>query len=214
MLTNAGRAGEAARSLSSARRVIGMAEAERFALRLAEDVKSSDVDPDMVIGIANGGVHPARHVAEMLSVPLHTYRVSRASARLKGQFEFVRHALAWQFARSLVRGLRRHADRWRAGVSHDPETLQADVKGKRILVVDDCIDSGAAMAAVRSMLRERGASEVRIAVLCWTTRYDSRARYGVAPDFFLFRHLDCYPWSLDNPEFSQFKRWLSNQPQC
>jgi hypoxanthine phosphoribosyltransferase len=188
-----------------------MAEAEKFALQLAELVESSERNPDLVIGIANGGVHPALHVARVLGVPLRTYRVSRPSARLKRQFEFARHALSWQFTRGPIRWMKRYADRWRTGVSHDPDTLDADVKGKRILVVDDCIDSGAAMAAVQSMLRERGATEVRIAVLCWTTRFDSSARYGIAPDFFLFRHLDSYPWSLDNPEFPEFRKWLQQQ---
>jgi hypoxanthine-guanine phosphoribosyltransferase len=116
--------------------------------------------------------------------------------------------------RGPVRVLKRFADRWRSGVSHDPDALGAEVKGRRILVIDDCIDSGAAMAAVCSMLLERGAADVTIAVLCWTTRFDSRQRYGVAPDFFLFRHLDSYPWSLDNPEFPQFRAWLREQAQA
>ncbi|HET6534930.1 MAG TPA: phosphoribosyltransferase [Sphingomicrobium sp.] len=198
----------------SARRVVGMAEAEKFACELAELVKASNINPDLVIGIANGGVHPAFHLAETLQVPICTYRVSRASARLKEQLEFVRHALAWRIIRRIIRGIRRNVDGRRSDVSHDPDKLEADVKGKRILIVDDCIDSGAAMAAVRSMLRERGAADVRIAVLCWTMRFDSSARYGIAPDFFLFRHLDSYPWSLENPQFPKFRQWLRGQPQA
>jgi hypoxanthine phosphoribosyltransferase len=190
-----------------------MAEAETFARRLAELVKASQTNPDLVIGIADGGVHPALHVARALQVPLCTYRVSRASAPLKEQFQFMRHALRWRFTRRLIRGIGRNLDRGRASVRHDPEKLDSDVTAKRILLVDDCIDSGAATAAVRSMLRERGAAEVQIAVLCWTARSNSNVRYGIEPDVFLFRHLDSYPWSLENPEFPQFREWLGRQPR-
>jgi hypothetical protein len=43
--------------------------------------------------------------------------------------------------------------------------LTVDVKGKRILLVDDVADSGASLTVAKKYLRKLGASEIRIATL-------------------------------------------------
>jgi hypoxanthine phosphoribosyltransferase len=190
-----------------------MTAARALAQQLAEEIARSSVRPDLVIGVANGGVYPAFYIAEALGIPLHVYRVLRASARLKERFAFVRKALRWKLFRPVIRWLTHFVDATMLSVSGGPDTLHDHVADKHVLVVDDCIDSGASMALVRSKLLERGAAQVSIAVLCWTDRFDSIKRHGIAPDFVLVRQLDSYPWSADNPEFLEFKAWLQELPQ-
>lgn len=190
-----------------------MASARILAQQLAGEIARSKVKPDLVIGVANGGVYPAFYIAEALDVPLRVYRVFRASARLKERFAFVRKALRWRLLRVFIRWLTHFVDATLLSVSGGPDTLHDHVADKHVLVVDDCIDSGASMALVRAKLLERGAERVSIAVLCWTDRFDSIKRHGIAPDFVLVRQLDSYPWSADNPEFLEFKEWLQALPQ-
>jgi hypoxanthine phosphoribosyltransferase len=185
-----------------------MVEAEDLALQLADLIRNSGDIPDLVVGIANGGVHPAYHVARALDRPLLVYRVFRASGQLKERFAFARAALFWKFSRSLVRSIAKFVDRRLTKLTSGPDTLQDHVRQKRVLAVDDCVDSGATMALVRSTLQERGAVEVRTAALCWTSRSHSAEAYGLTPDYFLQRRLDSYPWSADNQEFPVFRLWL------
>jgi hypoxanthine phosphoribosyltransferase len=190
-----------------------MTAARASALQLARQIRNAEVRPDLVIGVANGGVYPAFYIAEELGVPLRIYRVFRTSARLKEQFAFLRKALRSRLLRPLIRWLTHFVDATMLSVAGGPDTLHDHVADKHVLVVDDCIDSGASMHLVRSKLIERGAAQVSIAVLCWTDRFDSVKRHGVAPDFVLVRRLDSYPWSADNPEFLRFKAWLQAIPQ-
>ena len=58
---------------------------------------------------------------------------------------------------------------------------RADVRGRRVLLVDDILDEGPTLVAVREWVRSRGAVEARIAVLCW--KRHGRAVPGLVPDY-------------------------------
>jgi hypoxanthine phosphoribosyltransferase len=163
----------------------------------------------VVIGIANGGVHPAYFAADELGAPVGFYRVQRATTAIKQRLSFARRALSISFLKPILYSINGRLDRLLGGVSSADSKLGADVSGKAVLVVDDCIDSGASVAHVRRLLKAAGAREIRIAVLSWTTKYDSMALHGVTPDHCLGRSLPCYPWSADNPEYPLFTEWLA-----
>ena len=64
-----------------------------------------------------------------------------------------------------------HATRYRGSTEgatlhwlHHPASALA---GRRVLLVDDILDEGPTLAAIRQWCREQGAAEVRIAVLAW-----------------------------------------------
>jgi hypoxanthine phosphoribosyltransferase len=190
---------------------VTLAEAEDLARELAASVRQTGWRPDLIVGIANGGVHPAVFTAQALGVPVHFYRVQRKTTRLKQRLGFARRLLATPVLRRPVRKLSAFVDRRFSGVGEADGGLQQDVRGNTVLVVDDCIDSGASIAHVRAQLDRSGAVEVKIAVFCWTTKYDSQALHGVAPDYCLGRSLPSYPWSADNKDYPAFKRWLGSK---
>lgn len=193
------------------KQVVTLEHAQDLARELAAKVKLSGWSPDLVIGIANGGVHPAFFTAEALGMPVSYSRVQRRTSQLKQRLGFARKALSSRFLRRPVYILNRYADRWLGGVGSAAAPLKADVNGKRVLIVDDCIDSGASVAHLRSLLQRAGAAEIKLAVFCWTTKYDSVALNNVAPDYYLERKLPSYPWSADNADYPAFKLWLSER---
>lgn len=187
--------------------IVTLDRAESLASDLAMRVRASGEQFELVLGIAAGGTHPAFHVAQVLGLPLRTIRIERGTTRLKRRLEFARKALSLRPLRKPLRRLGRFVDRRLSGARLTGGRL-GEVRGKRVLLVDDCIDSGASAALARSLVLQAGAADVRIAVLCWTTKYDSLRLNAVAPDYFLGRVLPSYPWSADNPEFADFKGWL------
>src|SRR3982751_2303369 len=92
-------------------------------------------DPDVVLGIATAGVIPGAVIAAILNREFHSMVVSR---------------------------------RFRAdAVRENPEVLSAappDVRGRRVLIVDETCDSGDTMRLAVAAAGNAGASDVRPAV--------------------------------------------------
>ncbi len=96
---------------------------------------SREYDPDLVVGIATAGVVPGAVVAAMLGREFHSLVVSR-----KYRAEEIRDTPAI--------------------LSSAP----AEVRGKRILIVDETCDSGETMRLAIGAIVNAGALEVRTAV--------------------------------------------------
>lgn len=98
--------------------------------------------PEVVVGIATAGVVPGAAIAAILHMPFHSILVSR---------------------------------RYSADTVRDTPAVfgaaPADVRGKRVLVVDETCDSGATMRLAIGALVNAGAKEVRSAVSFRTGSY-------------------------------------------
>lgn len=164
--------------------------------------------PDLVVGIETGGARVADAMVEGLGAPrLVGVRVQRPATKLKSRLDLGR------FFSRLPRGVVDHL-RWAevemreamlrdrpapvesaAGSLLATSGLQeAAVDARRILVVDDTIDSGRTLTIVtRAVEMVNPAAEIRTAVLASTWR-----RPPVQPDYCLYgRCLLRMPWSFD-----------------
>jgi hypoxanthine phosphoribosyltransferase len=115
-------------------------EAYRLAKTLAGKIKSSGFKPDLVIGIARGGLVPARVVCDFL--------LQKDLASIK-----VEH---WGIAATL-------------GKAKIKFPLPIDISGKKILIVDDVADTGDTYSVVMDYIKEKNPGEVRTAVLQYKT---------------------------------------------
>ena len=199
----------AGRSPPPGKAIITLDQAADLARELGATIPRDQFD--IVVGIANGGVHPAFYAAEELGLPLQILRVERDSTRLKKRVGFARKALKIPGLQKPLRRINRYVDRRLTGVRTNL-AAPGVVRGKRVLLVDDCIDSGASVALARSLIEKEGAADIKVAVLCWSTKYDSEQMHRVTPDYFLGRKLPSYPWSADNPGYAGFKLWLRSLP--
>jgi len=87
-----------------------------------------------------------------------------------------------------------HATRYRGTTGGDDlawvNEPRVKVHGKRVLLVDDILDEGHTLVAVRDWCRRHGAADVRIAVLAW--KRHGRGVTGLAPDYHCLEVPDRY----------------------
>ena len=135
---------------------------------LAQTIADSDFDPEIVIAVARGGLLLAGHLAYALGLKLAD-------------------AINVEFYTDVAETL------------PDPVLLAPmldieSIRGRRLLVVDDVVDSGRTLALVLKLLRGFGA-DVRSAVIY------SKPTTIVQPDF-VWKHTDnwiVFPWSAQPP---------------
>ena len=137
-------------------------EIQRLSEEVAEAVKRSGFKPDLIVAVSRGGFPPARIISDVLDVR-EVASVSVVYYRAVGE------------------------TRDRPIIVHP---LNAEVKDKKVLIVDDVADTGHSLALVRQHIQERGASEVRVATLHY------KPWSALKPDYYA-RETDAwiiYPW--------------------
>ncbi len=107
----------------------------RIASSLAKMVKSTQKRYDLVVGIARGGVPLAMAVSDHLNARMDIINI-----------------------KSYKGIMMRHRPRILS-------TLSDNTRGKRVLLVDDLIDSGGTMDAAIKYLKKKGVQEISTAVL-------------------------------------------------
>ncbi|VVB86948.1 Xanthine phosphoribosyltransferase [uncultured archaeon] len=122
--------------------IVSWDEAYRLAKIIANKIKRSGFKPDLVIGIARGGLVPARTVCDFL---LHKDLTS-----IK-----VEH---WGIAATLGKARMKF-----------PLPAEIEISGKNILIVDDVADTGDTYSLIMDYLKEKNPAEVRTAVLQYKT---------------------------------------------
>ena len=145
--------------------LISWDEAYRLSLELARAIKSSRYDPDLVIAIGRGGYVPARIVCDFL---LHSLLTS-----IK-----IEH---WDIAA---------CKRPQASVRFP---LAVDVRGRKILIVDDVTDTGDTLKAAIDYVKSEGAGQIKTAVM------QHKTSSAIVPDYYADLISDwrwiIYPWA-------------------
>lgn len=166
---------------------------------LQRKVEAAGFAPDLVLTIAKGG----DYVGELMfcDVGHASVKCARPSTRFKP--EALKAALRL-LPRSLCDRLRIIESRWRSRRRdalprelHLSPDLAMRIRGaRRVLVVDDAVDSGATLAAVMNAVRcVDGERVVKAAALTVTMQHPL-----ASPDFTIFNEnvLIRFPWSLDS----------------
>lgn len=141
-------------------------QVQKLCLELATKISDAGFVPDVVVAIARGGFVPARLLCDYLGiVELASIRIAHYTA---GAHKMERARLA--------------------------APLNLDVRGRKVLIVDDVSDTGDTLELARAHIGECGAAEVQFAAL----HYKRVSR--CVPDFYgqeiiRWRWL-VYPWAM------------------
>jgi hypoxanthine phosphoribosyltransferase len=103
----------------------------------AQKIQDQQFQPDIIIGIAKGGVIPAR----LLSDLLETAQLSTI------EIEFYKDIAQPMLEPTLKK------------------PISTSIKGKKTLAVDDIADTGKSLKLAQTYLQEQGALEIKIATL-------------------------------------------------
>jgi hypoxanthine phosphoribosyltransferase len=150
---------------------------DRLCRILARKIKRAGFSPDVVVGISRGGFPVARILCDELGI--------RRLASLQ---------IEYYSAPNQTR---------KKPVLLYP--LNADVRGKRVLIVDDVADRGESLELAKKHVKEKGAKEIRLA----TVHYKPWSK--VVPDFYVrtVKSWIVYPWERKETQ-SQLKEMRSN----
>jgi hypoxanthine phosphoribosyltransferase len=136
--------------------------------QLAELIKKSGFEPDIIIGLARGGWVPARNLCDFLGV------------------------------KDLVSLKMEH---WGITATPDGEArvkfpLKIDLTGKKVLVVDDCSDTGKSLVESKKYIRTLNPKAVKSATM---QIFDTTPAAGI-PDFYVEKIpwvWVIYPWNMN-----------------
>ncbi|AUP78215.1 phosphoribosyltransferase [Flavivirga eckloniae] len=183
---------------------------DAFSKKSTELVSKIDFNPDIIVGILNGG----GHVVNKIKGEKRFENVQFESIKLQRDNKFKNNYLI----RSILKSLPYSITNWLRNYESNKarklvNTLNLEYlsncgidfkfnssSGKtinNILVIDDAIDTGKTMFIVKSHLaKEFPKAKIKTAVISWTLENSI-----VTPDYYLFtKRLVRYPWSKDYKE--------------
>jgi adenine/guanine phosphoribosyltransferase-like PRPP-binding protein len=196
------------------KRYLSIAETEAVGRVVARRLKEQNAD--LVVGIANGALLMTKVVSAELGRPFEIVNVRRKGSRIKRRLVQIKQALRMPF---LTRGpmalFWRAFERvfykwWPTELEAASAELPFDVRGKKILLVDDCIVTGGSVRFVHDQLLTAGAKSVTIGAICLSD--DSPLHPGDTgfPAVYINRLVHFYPWSANHPDYDGYLLWLSN----
>jgi hypoxanthine phosphoribosyltransferase len=108
-----------------------------FLLNLAEKIGEDNFKPDVIVGVSRGGWPPARVMSDLLENP--------EIANVKAEFYL---GVAETKGEPLI-----------------TQPVSVSVRDKEVLLMDDVADTGKSLRLVKAHLKEKGATEVKIATI-------------------------------------------------
>ncbi len=194
---------------------MSMSEAECLSRILAKKISetySESFDGNtVVVGIANGGLMVAKVVADSLNLQFKTLKIRRKNSRVKrflGKFRCVVKAcsliLATPVLSTITRSLINSMNKIEVA-----DCFGGSFGGKKILLIDDCVETGASLRVAEEILRNEGASVIAIGVLTFKN-IESCKEISVEklPIVYLNTRIMHYPWSQNNEQYVHFLEWL------
>jgi len=106
-------------------------------IELADRIRKSYFEPDVIVGVSRGGWAPARIMSDLLENP--------ELANVRAEFYL---GVAETKGEPVI-----------------TQPVSASVKGKRVLVMDDVADTGKSLRLVKKHLLDEGATDVKIATI-------------------------------------------------
>ncbi|RLG78677.1 MAG: phosphoribosyltransferase [Thermoprotei archaeon] len=144
-------------------------------LQLSSKILQSGYYPDVVIGVLRGGYIIARLVTDVIQVEdLGVVEVK------------------------FYKGIGERAER---PIITQP--LTTDVRGKKVLIIDDVVDSGRTLQVVSEQVRLRGAKDVKSAALYY------KPKSIIKPDYFI---VETEAWVFFPWEIGEFIREMGLEP--
>ncbi|MEE9412974.1 MAG: phosphoribosyltransferase [Methylococcales bacterium] len=188
-------------------------EAIDLSHELAIRANQTGVQFEEVVGVANGARLPAAVIADSLGLPYQMLTIRRKWSVVNSylaRFSFVvRFFSAWYSIPILNYPLIRVINRMNGLSGNNINDNQYSFNGrKHILIVDDALQSGITIQAVKKIIRnDNEKCKVVVAVISWGLLATTEEKV-VTPDIYINRKIQHFPWSVNSPYYKEYQKWL------
>ncbi|MCD6503180.1 MAG: phosphoribosyltransferase [Thermoplasmata archaeon] len=145
---------------------LSWAEFEEAIQYIALKLRETEFHPDLIVAIARGGLIPGVRLSHILRVPMRSIHMTFYDE---------------------------HDNRLERPILLIPLQTPHEVKGKKVLLVDDIADTGLTLKNALEYLKSLGVKEVKIATIAY------KPSSIVIPDFYLFttNKWVVFPWEKE-----------------
>lgn len=187
---------------------VDLKELDQMSLSLGRKIKADGFIPDHILYVERAGLLIGNLLAGYFKADLSDITCQRMGTSAKsGIKEILRGLPRW--ATHLLRRVELLSSMHKAGPERRVTWNKAlDLADKKILVVDDAVDTGYSLRAILQYLLAYGLSRrnIRIAVLTTTGKNPS-----IRPEYSLHKNTICaFPWSYDAREFYQTREKMED----
>lgn len=161
--------------------VLDWTDVVRLSINLCNKIRASGFNPDCIVTLLRGGLVPARIISDCLNIP-QVYTMGVAFYEDVGK-----HSM-----KPII-----------------TQPLEVDLKGKKILLVDDVVDTGKSIVVAIENLKEKQPHLIKVAVL------HKKPWSEIDPDFYV-EESDAwivYPWEFYETLLSLDRRLRSDAPR-
>lgn len=180
---------------------VDLIKLKEMSIELAQTVRRSGYKPEHILYIERAGLLVGFEIADFFQCGISGITSRRSGSSIKSKFKrILRHLprVITHFLRQFELNSNIHGIHKERNVFCE---YQFPPKDKKLLIVDDAIDTGYSLAAIRNFLETHGydKNSIKIAVLTTT---------GAAPvlhaDFSLLDQVTCaFPWSYDSRQYEE-----------
>ena len=187
---------------------VDLKDLDQMSLALGRKITADGFKPDHILYVERAGLLIGNVLAEYFKVGLSDITCQRMGTSAKSGIKGV---LRWlpRWATHLLRRLELFSSMHKArSERHVTWNRALPLAGKKILVVDDAVDTGYSLRAIMQYLLAYGLSQknIRIAVLT-TTGKD----LCITPEYSLVKNTICaFPWSYDAPQFYETREKMAD----
>jgi hypoxanthine phosphoribosyltransferase len=171
---------------------------------LSRKVAEDGFRPDTVVFLERGARLLGLALGDRLGARALGIRAQRGGGRIKGMLSGLAGALPpvinnWLRAVEARLLWRKKPDVKARAVSEIPDST---LKGGKVLIVDDAVDSGSSILGAMDWCERSGVAreDMRVACITETTGISSHI-----VNYTLYREMCRFPWSSDSPELSRWK---------
>ena len=171
-------------------------------------------DFDCIIFIAKGAFLIGKSLSDLAGVPLLEIFATRKGGKLKKTLNPILKIIPEKlkiYLRKKEMNSNVHTKNSDREIKYDTEKWEKHKKAKRILIVDDSIDTGYSALLVKEAISKFfSKSDVKFAVI----NYFDKAKDVFEPDFYLYKNTMIKgPWSNDSKENKEFLKKYYNWRQ-
>jgi hypoxanthine phosphoribosyltransferase len=168
---------------------------------------------EKVVGIANGAAMMTKIIADELDLSFDMVRIRRNGSFLKDRLEKfpgVRKIASLIYGIPILNWPMVQIMQWlnRAPIVESSES--ALLLPKKVVLIDDVIDSGQSVLAAIDILSNSGATDITCAVMVWSDWAERRGATPLfEPDYYIGRRVQHFPWSKNNPNYQEYCEWIA-----